>query len=172
MSKELDIALHQNSIRWLILLQRCFTVEQRYNAFDDTKQTIFLDWCEELGYGLLRPIDAISSTVGRTCSSRKIDGYLERPRQPAGRAVTSFVSVISGGMGRWSSRTQVGIQCNQNFIRHARYFVRRRVSWKNAARWIGNGCAMEFGGQLKKEGFENRRALVVVVEFKDGFKNY
>ena len=51
-------------------------------------------------------------------------------------------------------------------------FGRRRVKWKNAARWIGNGCAMEFGGQLKKEGFWNQTALVVVVEFKDGFKNY
>ena len=83
-------------------------------------------------------------------STTKIDCYRERPRQPAGRAVPSFVRVISGGMGRWSSSSQVGIQCNQDFIRHARYFGRRRVSWKNAARWIGNGCAMEFGGQLKK----------------------
>jgi hypothetical protein len=29
----------------------------------------------------------------------------------------------------WSSRTQVGIQCNWDFIRHARYFGRRRISW-------------------------------------------
>jgi hypothetical protein len=73
-------------------------------------------------------------------------------------------------MGRWSSSSQVGIQCNQDFIRHARYFGRRRVSWKNAGSWIGNGRAMEFGGQLKKEGFGNRRALVVVVEFKTVLK--
>jgi hypothetical protein len=45
MLKELDIALHQNSMLWLILLQKCFTVatgsEPHNNAFDDTKQTNF-----------------------------------------------------------------------------------------------------------------------------------
>jgi hypothetical protein len=101
-------------------------VEPHNNAFDDTKRTIFLDWCEELGYGLLCLIDTIGSTVGRTGSSRKIDGYQECPRQPAGRAVPSFVHVISET--QWSSSSQIGIQCNRDSIRHARYLGKRKVS--------------------------------------------
>ena len=73
--------------------------EPRDNAFDDTKRTIFLDWCEELGYGLLRLIDTVSSTVGRTGSSRKIDAYQERPRAPTGRVQPGFVSFSNWGMG-------------------------------------------------------------------------